>query len=151
MQLLGQNVNSYRGPSPAGWDFATLLARVAEVRGIRRVRFTTSHPRDFVPEIVDAIDANPVLANHVHLPVQSGSSRVLERMQRLYDRERYLECVDWLKNSPRDIALTTDVIVGFPGETDADFADTSTSSSASSPTRRSPSSTRRARGLRPPR
>src|SRR5437870_10549030 len=77
IQLLGQNVNSYRDPSPAGWDFATLLGRVAEVEGIRRVRYTTSHPRDFVKPIVDAMDENPVLCDHVHLPVQSGSSRTL--------------------------------------------------------------------------
>ncbi|MCP5118965.1 MAG: MiaB/RimO family radical SAM methylthiotransferase, partial [bacterium] len=121
IQLLGQNVNSYRDPSPAGWDFATLLARVGEVEGIRRVRFTTSHPRDFVKEIVDAIDQNPTLSNHVHLPVQSGSNSVLHRMQRLYDRDRYMECIGWLKRSPRDIAITTDIIVGFPGETEADF------------------------------
>src|SRR5262249_36743869 len=76
IQLLGQNVNSYRDPSPAGWDFAALLARVGEIPGIRRVRFTTSHPRDFVKPIVDAIDANPALCDHVHLPVQSGSSRM---------------------------------------------------------------------------
>src|SRR6202166_2041710 len=81
IQLLGQNVNSYRDPSPEGWDFATLLDRVGKVPGIRRVRFTTSHPRDFVPAIVDAIDANPSLCNHVHLPVQSGSTRVLESMR----------------------------------------------------------------------
>jgi len=124
VQLLGQNVNSYQDPSPARWDFATLLARVAEVAGIRRVRFTTSHPRDFVREIVDVIDANPVLCNHVHLPVQSGSDRVLDRMQRLYDRDRYLECVSWFKRSPRNIAITTDVIVGFPGETEQDFQQT---------------------------
>src|SRR6516162_8432527 len=74
IQLLGQNVNSYRDPSPAAWDFATLLARVAEVPGIRRVRYTTSHPRDFTREIVDAMDENPVICDHVHLPVQSGSS-----------------------------------------------------------------------------
>ena len=77
IQLLGQNVNSYRDPSAAGWDFAALLARVAEIPGIRRVRYTTSHPRDFVKSIVDAMDANPVLCDHVHLPVQSGSDRVL--------------------------------------------------------------------------
>ncbi|MGE5568186.1 MAG: tRNA (N6-isopentenyl adenosine(37)-C2)-methylthiotransferase MiaB [Rhodospirillales bacterium] len=124
IQLLGQNVNSYRDPSPRGWDFATLLARVAEVEGIRRVRFTTSHPRDFVKEIVDAIDANPVLANHVHLPVQSGSTRVLERMQRQYTREEYLERIAWLKASPRKVAITTDIIVGFPGETEEDFEQT---------------------------
>ncbi|HOL71217.1 MAG TPA: tRNA (N6-isopentenyl adenosine(37)-C2)-methylthiotransferase MiaB [Bryobacteraceae bacterium] len=124
IQLLGQNVNSYRDPSSRGWDFATLLARVAEVEGIRRVRFTTSHPRDFVKEIVDAIDANPVLANHVHLPVQSGSTRVLERMQRQYTREEYLERIAWLKASPRNVAITTDIIVGFPGETEEDFEQT---------------------------
>src|SRR5208283_5187378 len=88
IQLLGQNVNSYRDPSPAGWDFATLLARTGEIPGIRRVRYTTSHPRDFTKAIVDAMDANPVLCNHVHLPVQSGSSRVLASMQRLYTRDQ---------------------------------------------------------------
>ncbi len=124
IQLLGQNVNSYRDPSPAGWDFAALLARVADVPGLRRVRFTTSHPRDFVKPIVEAIDANPVLANHVHLPVQSGSTRVLERMQRLYTREQYLERIAWMKSARREIAITTDIIVGFPGETEADFEQT---------------------------
>ena len=121
IQLLGQNVNSYRDPSSAGWDFATLLARVGEVPGIRRVRFTTSHPRDFVKPIVDAIDANPVLCDHVHLPVQSGSSRVLNAMDRLYTRDDYLRCIEWLKSAKRNIAITTDIIVGFPGETEADF------------------------------
>src|SRR5580700_5789595 len=90
IQLLGQNVNSYRDPSPAGWDFATLLDQVGKVPGIRRVRFTTSHPRDFVKKIVETIDENPVLCNHVHLPVQSGSDRVLGRMKRLYTRADYL-------------------------------------------------------------
>src|SRR5712671_7803018 len=89
IQLLGQNVNSYRDPSPAAWDFATLLDNVGRVPGIRRVRFTTSHPRDFVKQIIDAIDGNPALCNHVHLPVQSGSTRVLARMQRLYTRDEY--------------------------------------------------------------
>jgi tRNA-2-methylthio-N6-dimethylallyladenosine synthase len=124
VQLLGQNVNSYRDPSPAGWDFAALLARVAEIPGLRRVRFTTSHPRDFVRRIVDSIDANPVLANHIHLPVQSGSSRVLERMSRLYTREDYLQRIEWIKAARRNIAISTDIIVGFPGETEADFAQT---------------------------
>src|SRR6204780_2138091 len=91
IQLLGQNVNSYRDPSPAGWDFATLLDRVGAVPGIRRVRFTTSHPRDFVKPIIDAIDANPNLCNHVHLPVQSGSTRILNAMPRLYTRDQYME------------------------------------------------------------
>jgi len=124
VQLLGQNVNSYRDPSPAGLDFARLLRAVGEVDGIRRVRFTTSHPRDFVKDIIDAIDDNPVLCNHVHLPVQSGSSSVLERMQRLYTRDEYMRRIDWMKQARRKIAITTDIIVGFPGETEADFEQT---------------------------
>ncbi len=124
IQLLGQNVNSYRDPSPAGWDFSHLLARTAEIPGIRRVRFTTSHPRDFFKSIVDAIDENPVLCNHVHLPVQSGSTAVLSRMQRLYSRDEYMRRIEWIKNAKRDIAITTDIIVGFPGETEAEFDET---------------------------
>jgi tRNA-2-methylthio-N6-dimethylallyladenosine synthase len=121
IQLLGQNVNSYRDPSPADWDFATLLNEVGTVPGIRRVRFTTSHPRDFVKPIIDAIDSNPNLCDHVHLPVQSGSSRVLESMQRLYTRDEYMERIAWMKSARRPIAITTDIIVGFPGETERDF------------------------------
>jgi len=124
IQLLGQNVNSYRDPSPAGWDFATLLDQVGKVPGIRRVRFTTSHPRDFGREIIDAIDANPALCNHVHLPVQSGSTRVLENMQRLYTRPQYMQRIAWMKAAQRPIAISTDIIVGFPGETEADLDDT---------------------------
>lgn len=124
IQLLGQNVNSYRDPSDAGLDFAALLRRVGEVPGLRRVRFTTSHPRDFTKDIVDAIAGNPVLCNHVHLPVQSGSTRVLERMQRLYTRDEYMRRIEWMKSCSRDIAITTDVIVGFAGETEADFEQT---------------------------
>jgi len=124
IQLLGQNVNSYRDPSAAGWDFATLLDRVGTVGGIRRVRFTTSHPRDFVKSIVDVIDSNPNLCNHVHLPVQSGSSRVLEGMRRLYTRDQYMEKMGWIKNARRSIAITSDIIVGFPGETEKDFEET---------------------------
>jgi tRNA-2-methylthio-N6-dimethylallyladenosine synthase len=124
IQLLGQNVNSYRDPSPANWDFARLLRAVGQVPGIRRVRFTTSHPRDFVKDIVDAIEENPVLCNHVHLPVQSGSNNVLTRMQRLYTRDDYLRRIEWMKTARRDIAITTDIIVGFPGETEADFEQT---------------------------
>lgn len=124
IQLLGQNVNSYRDPSPAGWDFATLLDQVGKVPGIRRVRFTTSHPRDFGREIIDAIDANPALCNHVHLPVQSGSTRVLEIMQRLYTRQEYTQRIAWMKAAQRPIAISTDIIVGFPGETEADLDDT---------------------------
>ncbi len=124
VQLLGQNVNSYRDPSPAKWDFATLIRNVAQVPGMRRVRFTTSHPRDFGKDIIDAMDENPVLCNHVHLPVQSGSTRLLERMQRLYTRDEYMRRIEWMKASNRSIAITTDIIVGFPGETEADFEQT---------------------------
>jgi tRNA-2-methylthio-N6-dimethylallyladenosine synthase len=124
IQLLGQNVNSYRDPSAAGWNFATLLDQVGRVPGIRRVRFTTSHPRDFGKEIIDAIEANPALCNHVHLPVQSGSSRVLDSMQRLYTREQYMTRIAWMKAARRPIAISTDIIVGFPGETEADFEET---------------------------
>ena len=125
IQLLGQNVNSYKdstSDSAKKKSFAELLAAVGEVPGIRRVRFTTSHPRDFGRDIVDAIDAVPTLCDHVHLPVQSGSTRVLDAMQRLYTREQYLERIAWMKAAKREISITTDVIVGFPGETEADFA-----------------------------
>ena len=127
IQLLGQNVNSYKdseGNSSQRKTFAELLAAVGEVPGIRRVRFTTSHPRDFGRDIVDAIDAVPTLCDHVHLPVQSGSTRVLDAMQRLYTRDQYLERIAWMKAAKREISITTDMIVGFPGETEEDFAQT---------------------------
>jgi tRNA-2-methylthio-N6-dimethylallyladenosine synthase len=127
IQLLGQNVNSYKdseGNSSQRKTFAELLAAVGEVPGIRRVRFTTSHPRDFGRDIVDAIDAVPTLCDHVHLPVQSGSTRVLDAMQRLYNRDQYLERIAWMKAAKREISITTDMIVGFPGETEEDFAQT---------------------------
>ena len=124
IQLLGQNVNSYRDPSPTGWDFAQLLDAVGKVPGIRRVRFTTSHPRDFTKSIMDAIGSNPHLCNHVHLPVQSGSSDVLRAMQRSYSIDEYRQRIQWMKDCARPIAITTDIIVGFPGETEADFEQT---------------------------
>src|SRR5437762_12445102 len=120
VQLLGQNVNSYKDPAGKK-SFAELLAAVGEIPGIRRVRFTTSHPRDFGRDIVEAIDSLSTLCNHVHLPVQSGSTRVLDAMQRLYTREQYLERISWMKAAKREISITTDVIVGFPGETEAEF------------------------------
>ena len=125
IQLLGQNVNSYHDPS-AKMSFAELLAAVGSVPGIRRVRFTTSHPRDFTKEIVDAIDAVPTLCNHVHLPVQSGSTNVLKAMNREYTREWYLERISWIKAAKREISMTSDIIVGFPGETEADLEETAT-------------------------
>ena len=124
IQLLGQNVNSYRDPSPAGLNFAQLLAATGRVPGIRRVRFTTSHPRDFTAEIIQTIDDNEALCNHVHLPVQSGSTPVLARMRRDYTRPRYLRLIEMMKQARREIAISTDIIVGFPGETERDFEET---------------------------
>ncbi len=130
IQLLGQNVNSYLDPSGKR-SFAELLIAVGEVAGIQRVRFTTSHPRQFTKDIVEAIEAYPQLCNHVHLPVQSGSSAILRAMQREYTREWYLERIAWMhaagqRVGGRDISITSDMIVGFPGETDRDFEDTLT-------------------------
>jgi tRNA-2-methylthio-N6-dimethylallyladenosine synthase len=124
IQLLGQNVNSYLDPSEKK-SFAELLAAIGEIPGIRRVRFTTSHPRDFTRDIVEAIDSVPALCDHVHLPVQSGSSRVLASMSREYTREQYLDRIALIKAAKkRRISITTDVIVGFPGETEAEFEET---------------------------
>jgi tRNA-2-methylthio-N6-dimethylallyladenosine synthase len=123
IQLLGQNVNSYRDPE-GKLSFAELLAAVGQVGGIRRVRFTTSHPRDFTRDIVEVIDAYPTLCDHVHLPVQSGSSRVLKMMAREYTTDWYLERIAWIKSAKRKISLSTDIIVGFPGETPDDFIET---------------------------
>jgi tRNA-2-methylthio-N6-dimethylallyladenosine synthase len=123
IQLLGQNVNSFRDPEGKR-SFAELLAAVGEVPGIRRVRFTTSHPRDFTRDIVDVIDAVPTLCDHVHLPVQSGSTRILRLMAREYTTEWYLERISWIKAAKRPIAISTDIIVGFPGETAEDFIQT---------------------------
>ena len=123
IQLLGQNVNSYRDLEGKR-SFAELLAAVGEVPGIRRVRFTTSHPRDFTRDIVEAIDNVPTLCDHVHLPVQSGSAKILASMARLYTPEWYLERIAWIKAAKRSISLSTDVIIGFPGETADDFIQT---------------------------
>jgi tRNA-2-methylthio-N6-dimethylallyladenosine synthase len=105
-------------------SFAQVLNAIGKIAGVRRVRFTTSHPRDFTRDIVEVIEANPNLCDHVHLPVQSGSSHVLKLMQREYTREQYLERISWMKVSRRPISITTDVIVGFPGETEDDFEQT---------------------------
>jgi tRNA-2-methylthio-N6-dimethylallyladenosine synthase len=123
IQLLGQNVNSYRDPE-GKHSFADLLAAVGEAPGIRRVRFMTSHPRDFTRDIVEAIDRVPTLCDHVHLPVQSGSGRVLERMAREYTPDWYLEKIAWVRAASRQISLSTDIMVGFPGETEDDFVQT---------------------------
>jgi len=123
IQLLGQNVNSYKDPAGKK-SFAELLAAVGETPDIRRVRFMTSHPRDFGRDIVEAIDAVPTLCDHVHLPVQSGSARVLGAMQRLYTPDEYLERISWIKAARREISITSDIIVGFPGETEVEFEET---------------------------
>ena len=118
--LLGQNVNSYNG----GCDFATLLDECASFDGEYRIRFMTSHPKDASSELIDVIARNKNVAKHFHLPVQSGSSRVLKLMNRRYTREQYLEKAREIKAKVPDIAVTTDIICGFPTETDEDFADT---------------------------
>jgi tRNA-2-methylthio-N6-dimethylallyladenosine synthase len=119
--LLGQTVNSYHDGTH---DFADLLRAVGAVPGIRRVRFTSPYPTDFTARVLEAMAQTEAVCQHVHLPVQSGSSRVLKRMLRRYTRERYLEVVAALRAAVPGIALTTDIIVGFPGETDEDFAET---------------------------
>ena len=122
--LIGQNVNSYGLKVPGEKTFAQLLYAVAEVPGVERIRYTTSHPRDMGADVVQAYRDLPQLASGLHLPVQSGSDRVLRRMKRFYTRDGYLRLVDDLRSARPDIALSTDIIVGFPGETDDDFAET---------------------------
>ena len=119
--LLGQTVNSY---NDGRFDFADLLRAVGKVNGIRRLRFTSPHPNDFSDRVIEAIAETDAVCEHVHLPMQSGSSRTLRRMLRRYSREGYMECVDRLRKAVPNLSLTTDVIVGFPGETDADFEET---------------------------
>jgi tRNA-2-methylthio-N6-dimethylallyladenosine synthase len=123
VQLLGQNVNSYRDPA-TGAGFAELLGRVSLIGGIAWVRFLTSHPRDLSPEIARIMADRPAICRQLHLPLQSGSSAVLERMNRGYTRAGYMEKIAMLKALVPGISLSTDIIVGFPGETDADFDET---------------------------
>lgn len=121
--LLGQNVNSYH--SECGADFADLLERVAKDTAIERVRYTTSHPKDFNQKLVDVMYANqPKVCEYIHLPFQSGNSRILERMNRGYTREQYLEKIQMIKKAIPNVVLSTDIIVGFPGETEEEFQDT---------------------------
>ncbi len=120
VQLLGQNVNSYRDPG-TGEGFPALLDRVSRIEGIAWVRFLTSHPRDLSPELARVMADRPTVCRQIHLPLQSGSSAVLERMNRGYTRSGYMEKIGMLKALMPDISLSTDVIVGFPGETEADF------------------------------
>lgn len=126
VNLLGQNVNAYRGEMPDGdiAGFALLLHYVAAVEGIDRIRFTTSHPLEFTDDIIEAFAEIPQLVNHLHLPVQSGSNRILAQMKRGHQREDYLEIMRKIKAVRPGISLSSDFIIGFPGETDQDFEDT---------------------------
>jgi tRNA-2-methylthio-N6-dimethylallyladenosine synthase len=124
VQLLGQIVNHYRAPDREGCDFAELLALVHEIDGIDRIRFASPHPRHVTRRLVEAIRDLPKVCKHLHLPVQSGSTRILQAMRRRHTRERYLELVAEIRAAVPEIALSTDVIVGFPGETERDFEDT---------------------------
>ena len=120
--LLGQNVNSYQGTEDAG--FTELIYALSEIEGLERIRFMTSHPKDLSDALIDAFAECEKLCNYIHLPVQSGSSRVLERMNRKYTKEDYLTLIEKLKKASPDVAITTDIIVGFPGETEEDFEET---------------------------
>src|SRR5437762_2297669 len=127
--LLGQNVNTY-GRDVSVPDssrrplFADLLRRVGDVDGIRRVRFTSPHPHDFTPDVIDAMAETPAVCEHIHFPLQSGSDRILKAMRRSYRRERYLGWLGAIREAIPEVAVSTDIIVGFPGETEADFAET---------------------------
>jgi tRNA-2-methylthio-N6-dimethylallyladenosine synthase len=124
VMLLGQNVNSYGKVSPGEISFAELLGQVNAIGGLQRIRFTTSHPQDLSPELIDAFATLDKLCEHLHLPVQSGSDAVLSRMRRGYTRAEYFARIDRLLKCCPNIALSTDIIVGFPGETETEFADT---------------------------
>ena len=123
IMLLGQNVNSYGKELPGGWTFARLLSEVAKT-GIPRIRFMTSHPKDLTDELIRVIADTPAVQRHFHLPAQSGSDRVLKAMNRYYNRAQYLDRARALREAVPDIGLTTDLIVAFPGETEAEFEDT---------------------------
>jgi len=124
IMLLGQNVNSYGKELSDPISFAELLAQVCKIDGIERVRFMTSHPKDLSDELIHTIRDNPKVARHIHLPLQSGSDRILDRMNRRYTKASYLALVDKIRREIPDVAITTDIIVGFPGETDADIDET---------------------------
>ncbi len=122
--LLGQTVNSYRDPEDRRFTFARLLRCLSEIDGLKRIRFTSPHPNDFSDELLEVMVACPQVCDQIHLPVQSGSTRVLRAMRRGYTRERYLATIDKLRSAARPIAISSDIIVGFPGESEADFQDT---------------------------
>jgi tRNA-2-methylthio-N6-dimethylallyladenosine synthase len=122
--LLGQTVNSYVDKTDGKVTFAQLLKKMGEIEGLKRIRFTSPHPSDFSDELLEVMNSCPQVCNQIHLPVQSGSTRILKSMRRGYTRESYLEVIRKIQNAPRGISISTDLIVGFPGETEADFRDT---------------------------
>ncbi len=122
--LLGQNVNSYGKEFSPPFDFADLLRRLNKLEGLVRLRYTTSHPRDFTDRLIDVIAASDKVCEHIHLPIQAGSNRILKKMNRGYTREQYLELINKIRDKVPNASITTDIMVGFPGETDEDFADT---------------------------
>lgn len=132
VMLLGQNVNSYKGKASSKYNFqnndevtfSELLSEVCKIDGLKRVRFMTSHPKDLSDNLIKVIKENKKVCRHIHLPVQSGSNNILEKMNRHYTREKYIEVVNKIRNEIEDVAITTDIIVGFPGESDKDFDDT---------------------------
>lgn len=124
VMLLGQNVNSYGKTLDNPISFAELLRRIEEVEGLKRIRFMTPHPKDFSDDVIAVMKESTKICNHIHLPLQSGSSRILKLMNRIYTKEAYLALVDKLKAQIPGISLTTDIIVGFPGETEEDFQET---------------------------
>ncbi len=124
VMLLGQNVNSYGKNLNPPVTFASLLSQVEQIPGIKRIRFMTSHPKDLSDELIQVMSQSQKICSHLHLPLQSGSSRILKKMNRRYTKEQYLELVDRIRAAVPDISLTTDIIVGFPGETEEDFQET---------------------------
>jgi tRNA-2-methylthio-N6-dimethylallyladenosine synthase len=122
--LLGQNVNSYGKDLTSGIDFADLLVMISDIKDLNRIRYMTSHPKDFSDKLIITIAHLPKVCEHIHLPVQAGSNNILKRMNRGYTREYYLELVKKIRSAIPGVSLTTDIMVGFPGESDVDFADT---------------------------
>lgn len=132
VMLLGQNVNSYKGKASSAYKFKNnddvtfpeLLNEVAQIDGLKRIRFMTSHPKDLSDDLIEVVKNNKNICRHIHLPVQSGSDAILNAMNRHYDRDGYLKVIDKIRNNIDDVGITTDIIVGFPGETESDFEDT---------------------------